>query len=330
MSRMKRIGNVLANVLLYAFLVLCIFSVIMTLLSKKDVDGAAEIFGYQMRVVTSSSMEKSEHTDVSAYKIKDIPVRSVVFVKVMPDDPEKATEWYRGLKKGDVLTFRYVYTNQVTITHRISKDVIEKPTGGFIIELSGDNKDAEDGIDTQIIDTSIPYNTNYVIGEVVGQAYILGVILSFLMTTLGTVLVIILPCAIIIMFEVMKIVKVVLADKKERDREEKEKNQSELDELRKRLAELERERSEADAKDAGLTSAENAVESTESASAGKPAESTDTLRSKDTVESAETPSAEDTAGKTGSEILKNETVDNNTATDKKTAADAEDKEDKTV
>ena len=182
--KIKKIANIVLNVFLYIFLAVCIFSVFLTVLSKRDSDGSAEIFGYQMRVVTSESMAKCEHTDVSSYEIKDIPLRSMVFVKVMPDDPNEADEWYRSLKVGDVITFRYVYTTQVTITHRITS-ITEKETGGFVIELAGDNKNSDDGQLYQTIDTSIPNNTNYVIGKVVGQAYLFGVIMSCLMNPIG-------------------------------------------------------------------------------------------------------------------------------------------------
>lgn len=241
-AKLKKIGNIALNVLLYIFLAICIFSVFVTLLSKRDSDGAAEIFGYQMRIVTSDSMSESEFTDVSDYKIKDIPLRSMVFVKVMPDNPVKADKWYRNLKVGDVLTFRYVYTTQVTITHRITS-IKEKETGGFIIELAGDNKNSEDGQLVQIIDTSIPNNTNYVIGKVTGQAKIFGALMSFLMQPVGMILIIILPCFIIILLEIIKIAKVLSADKKKREQEEKEKKENELEELRRKVAELEKETS---------------------------------------------------------------------------------------
>ena len=240
-SKIKKIGNIALDVLLYVFLAICIFAVLITVVSKKDIDGAAEIFGYQMRVVTSDSMSASEFTDVSEYKIKDIPIRSMVFIKVMPSDPAEAAEFYRSLKVGDVLTFRYVYTTQVTITHRITS-ITEKDTGGFVIELAGDNKNSEDAQLIQSIDTSIPNNTNYVIGKVTGQAYWLGLILSFLMQPIGIILVIIVPCFIIILLEIFKIAKVLGTDKKKREQEEKEQKESELEELRRKLAELEKEK----------------------------------------------------------------------------------------
>lgn len=234
----KKIGKIALDVLIYIFLAICVFSVLVTVLSKRDSDGAAEVFGYQMRVVTSDSMSKSEFTDVSSFEIKDIPIRSMVFVKVMPEDADAADEFYRSLNVGDVLTFRYVYTTQVTITHRITS-ITEKETGGFVIELAGDNKSSEDGQLVQTIDTSIPNNTNYVIGKVTGQSKVFGAVMSFLMNPIAIVLIIILPCLIIILFEILKIVKVFSSDKKKREQEEKEKKDNELEELRRKIAELE-------------------------------------------------------------------------------------------
>ena len=69
---------------MYLFLALCIFAVVITAASKKDVDGAAEIFGYQIRIAASDSMAKCDMTDVSEYRIKSIPLRSMVFVRMVP------------------------------------------------------------------------------------------------------------------------------------------------------------------------------------------------------------------------------------------------------
>ena len=239
----KKISNIVLNVLLCIFLVICILAVFLTVFSKKEQDGAVELFGYQMRVVTSESMAECELTDVSEYKIKDIPVRSMVFVKTMPTDPDKANEWYGDIKVGDVLTFRYVMqSTQITITHRVTS--IAPKDGGYVIELAGDNKNSTEGQLTQVIDTSVPNNTNYVIGKVTGQAYLLGVLMSLLMQPLGIVLAIIVPCFFIMLFEVIKIVKVFDDEKKKKEEEEKAKKENELDELRRKVAELEKLKAE--------------------------------------------------------------------------------------
>ncbi len=240
-KKAKKSVKILLDVLMYMFLAICIFAVFLTLFSKKDADGAAEIFGYQMRVVTSDSMAECEFTDVSAYEIQSIPVRSMVFVKVMPEDAAAADEFYRSLQVGDVLTFRYVYTKQVTITHRIAS-ITENENGGFTIQLAGDNKNSNSEQLYQTIDTSLPYNTNYVIGQVTGQSYLLGLIMSFLMTPVAIALVIILPCLIIIALEIMKIIKTLTADKKQQEQQQEQERQKELEDLRRKVAELEREK----------------------------------------------------------------------------------------
>ena len=83
-NRMKKIWKTFSSVVMYIFLILCIFTVFITVSARRATDGAAEIFGYQMRIVVSNSMAKCEYTDVSNFDVKSIPVRSMVFVKTMP------------------------------------------------------------------------------------------------------------------------------------------------------------------------------------------------------------------------------------------------------
>ncbi|MBR5140666.1 MAG: S26 family signal peptidase, partial [Clostridia bacterium] len=149
----KKIVKIAANILLYLFIAVCIFSVILTISSKKDIDGTATIFGTQMRSVLTSSMEKCDATDVSGFEIKDIPAGSMIFVDVVPEDPEKAQEWYADLKVGDVLTFKYVYVRQETITHRIV-DIQPNQDGGYTINLEGDNKGTDSATLAQTINTA--------------------------------------------------------------------------------------------------------------------------------------------------------------------------------
>lgn len=234
---LKKIGDIAANVVMYIFLAVCILSVIMTVFGKRDADGTVEIFGHQMRIVVSDSMAKSEFTDVSDYKIKHIPINTMVFIKLVPDDPVLADQWYDDIEIGDVLTFRYVYTNQVTITHRVV-DIKEKDTGGYLIYLEGDNKNSDSELLKQTIDTSIPNSTNYVIGKVVATNFLFGLFLSIIRKPIGAICIIILPCFIIILIEVLKIVRVLNADKKQQNQDEMAKKESELEELRRQLAAL--------------------------------------------------------------------------------------------
>lgn len=243
-TKLNKILGIAGNVFMVLIILLAFCVVMLTITAKRDDDGTATIFGKQIRFVQSGSMEKSEYTDVSKYKIKSIPVKSCVFIEVVPTDKEKANEWYSKLAVGDVLTFKYVYSAQETITHRIIS-IQEKTTVGYKIELQGDNKNAPDGAGTQTIDTSVS-GANYIIGKVVGQSYILGLAVYAFSQPVGILLIIIIPCLIMIVLQVLRIVRVTGINKKQpatapadpggiiADRER------EIEELKKRLSDLEK------------------------------------------------------------------------------------------
>jgi len=231
---MKKIVKIAGNMLLYAFIALCIFGVVLTIIAKRDSDSTATVFGKQMRSVLSPSMERCDATDVSSYQIKDIPVGSIIFIDVVPKDAKEAEKWYAALEVGDVLTFKYVYVQQETITHRIT-DITANADGGYTIKLEGDNKNVDANVLTQVIHTSEKNSPNYVIGKVTGQSYILGLFINTLKSPAGLIFVVILPSLLIIILEILKIVRLFYI---KRDAAEKELQQHELESLRRRLAEL--------------------------------------------------------------------------------------------
>lgn len=232
-----KILRIIFNVILYAFMIVCLFGIVLTIFSKKDIDNTAIIFGYQMRIVQSPSMEESEFTDTSEFEIKDLPVKTVIFIEVVPEDEAEREAWFADIKDGDVLTFKYLYTRQETITHRVV-DKIAKETGGYLIYLEGDNKASEEGVLTQVIDTSDENSPNYVIGKVVGHNYPLGLLVYALKSPIGLIFIIFIPCLVIIIFEVVRIINVLNAEKKAKAKA-KEEQLNELEELKRKLAALE-------------------------------------------------------------------------------------------
>ncbi len=242
-AKLKTTTNLVLNILMYIFLAICVISVMITLIAKKNGDGA-EIFGYQMRIVTSESMAKSEETDVSGYRIGSIPLNSMVFIQTVPDDPAKAEKWYSEIEIGDVLTFKYLYTSQVTITHRVV-DKIEKPGGGYKFSLEGDNKSAGQHAMTQVIDTTDKESPNFIVGKVIAKSYVFGLLISLMQKPVGIVLVVIVPCFIIILMEVFRIIGVINEDKKKKALEETRQKNDEIEALRRRLAEFENKTPEA-------------------------------------------------------------------------------------
>ena len=228
----KKIFKITSDILLYCFIFLGLITIIITLSSKKDIDGATNIFNYQLRLVITDSMAKCSETNVSKYKIKSIPKNSLVLIKKIEDND------YKKIKEGDVLTFRYLYTEQVTITHRV-KSIVEKDTGGYIIELVGDNKTSESELLVQTIDTSIEESPNYIIGEVVYTSIIIGFILNMLKSSLGIVFIILIPSFIIILLEVIKIINITIIEKRKLAERKANEKEQEILELKKKLKEME-------------------------------------------------------------------------------------------
>lgn len=265
-NKARKTLNIIFDVVLYLFLAFAVFVLIVSLVSQKN-NGASNLFGYEMRIVVSDSMAKSEFSeDVSAYKIKDIKVKSMIFVERVPDDEEKAEEWYSSLRKGDVLTFAYVSSvTQDVITHRISD--ISPTDNGYVITLKGDNRAGEDStVSEQRIYTSADdYKSdndrfNYVIGKVVGQSVALGYVVYGVSQPVGVALIVILPCTLIMIWQIFRIVNVVGAERKAKaaekleeaerlaaeQKEQSEQQARELEELKRKFAELEKQQSKED------------------------------------------------------------------------------------
>lgn len=247
----KKVFKVISNAVMYFFIALCVLLVICSITGKKT-NGAINVFGHQMRVVISRSMERCDQTydDISKYTIKDIPLKSMVFIETAPDNKEDFNKWCDGLKEGDVLTFMYTYGNQIPITHRII-DIEEDGDGGYIIKLQGDNKptlEQEGGasaadVGTQTLYTSKQFNStnyNYIVGKVTGQSYVLGVLVTAVSQPLGIVLIVIVPCLVIAVLEIVKIVSVLNADKKKKAQEKFDKQESEIEILKRQLAEMQK------------------------------------------------------------------------------------------
>ncbi len=232
----KKIGSIVLNVLMYLFFFVCIIALVLTVGAKRDVDGAVSLFGRQYRVVLSDSMAACEATPVDGYDIGSIPVRSLITVELVPEDPAEAEAWYATVKKGDVLTFRYLYATQETITHRVVSDPVKKPTGGYIITLVGDNKDSDSGLLEQVIDTSqVATSPNYVIGRVIGQNYPLGVLVSAIKQPVGIICIVILPSLAILCYEIYRLYTALTEGKRKKEEEERQRRDAEYEELKRQL-----------------------------------------------------------------------------------------------
>lgn len=242
MNYMKKILNIITTVLTVVIVAFALLFVVLTLSSNKDSDGTSEIFNKQFRIITTNSMEKCDETDVSGYDIKSLSVNDMVFIELVPEDEEEAFEWYDSLNDGDVLTFKYVYTEQIVITHRLIEKEYIKETNSFKLYLMGDNKNADVNLLTQTINTADKDSMNYVIGKVVGKSTLLGNVVSLLKNPKKLILVMVIIIATFVIIETIK--KVYKASKQEPSNEEDSKEKvidQEIEELKKKIENLSNE-----------------------------------------------------------------------------------------
>lgn len=231
----KRVLDLVIDCILGIFFIFSLTSCIITVSFKKSGNDAINFFGTEIRIVLTESMEANPLTDVSSYEIKSIPVQSLVAVKTFDDS--NRNEFYASLKVGDVLTFKYlVASEQVVITHRIIEIIPQSDGINFTFKLRGDNVNADGTTGIQTIDTKYDKESfNYILGKVTWVSPFLGQMITFLKTQYGIIFVIILPAAILICYEIFKL---VLTFSKEKKIESKSKD-DEIEELKKKLLELE-------------------------------------------------------------------------------------------
>lgn len=133
------------------------------------------LFGYSARIVMSSSMERNAEAD-TGHEVRDLPVRSLIVIQLVPTEEGAREAFYSQICEGDVLTFSYrTIDGTISVTHRVKQ--IERKESGFTITLGGDNGAYAA---TQVIDTADAESENRIVGKVVFHSFVLGVLICML------------------------------------------------------------------------------------------------------------------------------------------------------
>lgn len=170
---MKKALNIVKNILVWIILIAAIGMMVFTVFSVTTFDqNNRSVFGYKFFIVRSDSMSAT-----------DFDAGDIVFVKEV--DPQTLTE-------GDIIA----YTSQnsfnfgETVTHKIrQRTKNEKGEFGFVTYGTTTNTDDE---------TIVTYP--YVLGKYVGRLPKLGTFFSFLKTTPGYILCILVPFLLLIIY----------------------------------------------------------------------------------------------------------------------------------
>ena len=221
-AKVKKAWNVISAVIV-AFILIAAICALGVAVGYRVQGQTLTVGGTQIRLVLTGSMEGEAEDSIRTH--------SVIAIKTVPEDKEQADEFIRSLKEGDIITFRSSAPGEtgMVITHRII-DVRED--GGEITFIT--KGDANDSADAS------PVKAENVIGAVTGSDYPLGAILTFLTSSTGIVVCLIVPAALIMIYEIFRIAFLVSKDKKQKSQSEAEDREREIERLRRELDELKR------------------------------------------------------------------------------------------
>ena len=183
MKAMKRAGTIVISVILWAIILLAALYAFTTMATKDD-QNVASILGYTPLVVETNSMKPTFESG------------DLIFIKKC--DTSK-------LKEGDIITFHTIIDNQYALnTHRIQK--IDEANGVRSYTTIGDNNN---GVADQHV-----ISDGDIVGKYIGHVSGLGKVMNFLSSSMGFLIVIVLPMLLFFIYQVYNLIMISIRLKK--------------------------------------------------------------------------------------------------------------------
>lgn len=198
MDTVRKIFHFLSTVLLYSLLIIVLIIVVFfgayiidQMIGMKNHEDRSPLFG--VYVIISPSMVPN----INVYD-------AVVSMRV----PTEKIEMY------DIITFlsKDIDTHGTPITHRVV-GIVETEDGKIGYRTKGDNNNAEDN--ALIMEDEV-------IGKVLFRIPMIGYVRSFITSKLGWLLIVVLPCVGVIIYDIGKLVGIINNSKAKSDDNEKE------------------------------------------------------------------------------------------------------------
>ena len=194
MKAVKKIINVIIDIVVVLILIISILVVTMSLTSRSS--GVPNLFGVAPITVASDSMEDT------------LMVNDLIFCEVRTDYV------YDDYAVGDIVTFNQEIEGETRFnTHRIV-EVVED-NGITYYKTQGDNKDTNPVPDEKL-KTATDIVAKYTGNKIGG----VGAFFSFIRTQLGFFLVILLPMILFFVYEAVRVIMNIIAYNKEKAAEE--------------------------------------------------------------------------------------------------------------
>lgn len=183
MKAMKRAGTIVVSVILWAIILLAALYAFTTMATKDD-QNVASILGYTPLVVETDSMKPTFESG------------DLIFIKKC--DTSK-------LNEGDIITFHTIIDNQYALnTHRIQK--IDEANGVRSYTTIGDNNN---GVADQHV-----ISDGDIVGKYIGHVSGLGKVMNFLSSSMGFLIVIVLPMLLFFIYQVYNLIMISIRLKK--------------------------------------------------------------------------------------------------------------------
>lgn len=183
MKAMKRAGTIVISVILWTIILLAALYAFTTMATKDD-QNVASILGYTPLVVETDSMKPTFESG------------DLIFIKKC--DTSK-------LNEGDIITFHTIIDNQYALnTHRIQK--IDEANGVRSYTTIGDNNN---GVADQHV-----ISDGDIVGKYIGHVSGLGKVMNFLSSSMGFLIVIVLPMLLFFIYQVYNLIMISIRLKK--------------------------------------------------------------------------------------------------------------------
>ena len=183
MKAVKKIGTIVISVILWAIILLAALYAFTTMATKDD-QSVANILGYTPMTVETNSMKPTFQSG------------DLIFIKKC--DTSK-------LKEGDIITFHTIIDNQYALnTHRIQK--IDEVNGVRSYTTVGDNNN---GVADQHV-----ISDGDIVGKYIGHVTGLGKVMKFLSSSMGFLIVIVLPMLLFFIYQVYNLIMISIRLKK--------------------------------------------------------------------------------------------------------------------
>ena len=194
MKTLKKVFNIIIDIVVVLILIISILVVTMSLTSRSS--GVPNLFGVAPITVASDSMEDT------------LMVNDLIFCEVRTDYV------YDDYAVGDIVTFNQEIEGETRFnTHRIV-EVVED-NGITYYKTQGDNKDTNPVPDEKL------KTTNDIVAKYTGNKIGgVGAFFSFIRTQLGFFLVILLPMILFFVYEAIRVIMNIIAYNKEKAAEE--------------------------------------------------------------------------------------------------------------